>query len=65
MPLDPDLLKDAVTNPAKEDKERLNIHYSIFNSQFPDKSGYSLRYNPGSGITAALRTACPGGESEN
>ena len=24
---------------------RTNIHYSIFNIQFPDKSGFTLRYN--------------------
>jgi hypothetical protein len=28
--------------------------------QFPDKSRFTLRYNPASGITAALRPACPG-----
>jgi hypothetical protein len=30
---------------------------SIFNIQFPDKSGFTLRYNPASGISAALRPA--------
>jgi hypothetical protein len=30
------------------------------NRQFPDKSGFTLRSNPGNGITAALRPACPG-----
>jgi len=27
------------------------------NIQFPDKSGYTLRYNPASGISAPLRPA--------
>jgi hypothetical protein len=35
-------------------------HPQIFNLQFPDKSGFTLRYNPGSGIFAALRPAMLG-----
>jgi hypothetical protein len=42
----------------------------IFNSQFPDKAGFTLRYNPASGISAApdrlsssgLGIACKKGE---
>ena len=30
---------------------------SIVNLQFPDKSGFTLRYNPASGISATLRPA--------
>ena len=30
---------------------------SIINIQFPDKSGFTLRYNPASGISATLRPA--------
>ena len=33
-----------------------------FNLQFPDKTGFTLRCNPGGGISAALRPACPGWE---
>jgi hypothetical protein len=29
----------------------------IFNFKFPDKSGFTLRYNPASGISAALEPA--------
>ena len=29
------------------------------NIQFPDKSGFTLRYNPASGITATRRPAKP------
>jgi len=34
-----------------------NIQYSILNSQFPDKAGFTLRFNPASGISATLRPA--------
>jgi hypothetical protein len=30
---------------------------SIYNLQFPDKTGFRLRWNPASGISAALRPA--------
>jgi hypothetical protein len=36
---------------------RLFAAISIFSFQFPDKSGFTLRCNPASGISAALRPA--------
>ena len=35
----------------------------IFNIQFPDKTGFTLRFNPG--IFDALRPACPGWDSHS
>jgi hypothetical protein len=38
--------------------ERSDIHKSsIFNLQFPAQTGFTLPYNPASGISAALRPA--------
>jgi hypothetical protein len=38
--------------------EQSDIHkFSIFNLQFPDQAGFTLCYNPASGISAALRPA--------
>jgi hypothetical protein len=37
----------------------------IFKIQFPDKTGFRLRWNPGSGITAELRPAWVGIKKAN
>ena len=40
-----------------ERSETINLQSSIVNIQFPDKTGFRLRWNPASGISAALRPA--------
>ncbi len=54
-----DLLSRALGSNYRFKKDRaLRFNkYPIFNSQFPYKSGLTLRYNPASGISAALRPA--------
>jgi hypothetical protein len=33
----------------------VDLCHKIFNVQFPDKTGFTLRFNPATGICAALR----------
>jgi hypothetical protein len=49
---------------AKLKKESEAIQ-QILNIQFPDRTELKLRWNPGSGITAALRPACPGWDKKS
>jgi hypothetical protein len=56
--------KDRAKPPARRsysayasESETTNLQFSIVNIQFPDKSGFTFRYNPVSGISAALRPA--------
>jgi hypothetical protein len=44
-------------NRKTERSDTTNLQYSIVNIQFPDKAGFTLRYNPASGICATLRPA--------
>ena len=58
--------KDRAKPPARRgcsayasESDTTNLQFSIFNIQFPDKSGSPLRADPGIGITATRRPACP------
>jgi len=53
----PRLVGVAAPAPRRAIPQIFNLQSSIFNIQFPDKSGFTLRDNPASGISASLRPA--------
>jgi hypothetical protein len=52
-------MRNAIDFYLKDRAKRYNKSFRLrrINIQFPDKSGFTLRYNPASGISATLRPA--------